>query len=105
MLEDDWPLLPVSATTGRNLECLKQVVFERLDVIRVYSKAPGKEPDLDAPFVLERGSTVEDLAGKVHQDFLQNLKTARVWGSAAYDGQMVGRDYVLHDGDVVELRM
>jgi ribosome-interacting GTPase 1 len=105
LLEEAWPLLPVSATTGRNLERLKQVVFERLEIIRVYSKPPGKEPDLNAPFVLKKGSTVEEFAGKVHQDFLEQLKSARVWGSGVYDGQMVGRDHVLHDGDVVELRI
>ncbi len=105
LLEDDWPLLPVSATTGRNLERLKQVLFEQLEIIRVYSRPPGNEADLSAPFVLKKGSTVADFAGKVHQDFLEKLKTARVWGSAVYDGQMVGRDHVLHDGDVVELRI
>jgi len=105
LFEEAWPLLPVSATTGRNLERLKQVVFERLEIIRVYSKPPGKEPDLNAPFVLKKGSTVEEFAGKVHQDFLEQLKSARVWGSGVYDGQMVGRDHVLHDGDVVELRI
>ena len=105
LLEDDWPLLPVSATTGRNLERLKEVVFERLEIIRVYSKPPGREPDLGAPFVLEKGSTVVDFAGKVHQDFFEKLTAARVWGSAVYDGQMVGRDHVLQDGDVVELRI
>ena len=105
LLEDDWPLLPVSATSGRNLERLKQVVFERLEVIRIYSKPPGKEPNLSAPFILKKGGTVAEFAGKVHQDFFERLKTARVWGSAVYDGQMVRRDYVLHDGDVVELRV
>ncbi|TKJ30770.1 MAG: GTP-binding protein HSR1 [Chloroflexi bacterium B3_Chlor] len=104
LLEENWPLLPVSSTTGRNLERLKLEVFERLEIIRVYTKPPGKKPDLTAPFVLKEESTIEGFAGKVHQDFLDNLKTARVWGSAAYDGQMVGRDHVLADGDVVELR-
>ena len=105
LLEDDWPLLPVSATTGRNLERLKRVVFDRLEIIRVYAKPPGKKPDLTAPFIVKKGDTVEDFAGEIHQDFLENLKTARLWGSAAYDGQMVGRDHVLADGDVVELRI
>ncbi|MFB0536892.1 MAG: GTPase [Anaerolineae bacterium] len=105
LLEDDWPLLPVSATTNRNLERLKQVVFERLEIVRVYSKPPGEEPNLSAPFVLKKGSTVAELAGKVHQDFFESLKSARVWGRDVYDGQMVGRDHVLHDGDVVELRI
>ena len=105
LLEDDWPLLPVSATANRNLERLKKVVFERLEIIRVYSKPPGREPDLSAPFVLKTGSTVAEFAGKVHQDFLERLKSARVWGNSVYDGQMVRRDHVLHDDDVVELRI
>jgi ribosome-interacting GTPase 1 len=54
---------------------------------------------------LEKGSTVADFAGKVHQDFFKKLKSARVWGSAVFDGQMVQRDHVLYDGDVVELRI
>jgi len=105
LLGDEWPLLPVSAVTERNLDRLRQAVFERLEIMRIYSKPPGKEPDLSAPFVLKKGSTVAELAGQVHQDFLKNLKSARVWGSAAYDGQMVGRDHVLQDRDVVELRI
>jgi len=105
LLEDDWPLLPVSVTTGRNLERLKLVVFERLEIIRVYAKPPGKEPDPSAPFVLKEGSTVAEFAGKVHKDFLERLQSARIWGNGVYDGQMVGRDHVLHDGDVVELRI
>ncbi len=104
LLADDWELLPISAATGRNLNRLKRAVFERLGIVRVYSKPPGREPDLSNPFVLRRGNTVAEFAVKIHQDF-GNLKAARVWGSAAYDGQMVGRDYVLQDGDVVELRI
>jgi len=102
---DDWPLIPVSVTEGRNLERLKQAVFDQLGIICVYSKPPGQEPDFSAPYVLRKGGTVQEFAGGVHQDFRKNLKSARVWGSAAYDGQMVSRDYVLQDGDVVELRI
>jgi ribosome-interacting GTPase 1 len=105
LIEGDWPLLPVSVTSGRNLERLKEAVFERLEIIRIYSKAPGREPDLSAPFVLKKGGTVAEFAGKIHQDFFENLKAVRVWGSVAYDGQMVRRDHILHDGDVVELRI
>ncbi len=105
LIEDDWPLLPLSAMTGRNLERLKQVVFERLEIIRIYSKTPGQEPDLAVPFVMKKGGTLEDFAGKIHQDFVENLKVARVWGDGVYDGQPVGRDHVLHDGDVVELHI
>ena len=104
LLDGEWPLLPVSAATGRNFDGLKQAVFEQLGVMRIYTKPPGKPPDLDSPYVMKKGSTVEEFASKVHLDFLQGLKAARVWGSATHDGQMVSRDHVLHDGDIVELR-
>lgn len=105
LIEGNWPILPISASTGRNLDRLKRTVFDRLGIVRVYSKVPGLEADLDTPFVMKKGSTVADFARNVHQDFYENLKTARVWGSALYDGQLVGRDHVLEDGDVVELRI
>jgi ribosome-interacting GTPase 1 len=104
LFEGECPLLPVSARTGRGLDRLRRAVFDGLDIIRVYSKPPGKEPDLAAPFPLKRGSTVEELAGKIHRGLQHNLRSARVWGKEVFDGQPVGRDYVLHDGDIVELR-
>lgn len=105
LLEDEWPLIPISATTGRNLDRFMWAVFEQLDIVRVYSRPPGQEPNFDSPFVMKRGGTVEEFARKVHKDFYDRLKAARVWGSGVYDGQMVGRDHILDDGDVVELRV
>jgi len=105
LLENEWPSIPVSATTGRNLEQFKRMLFERLEIIRVYSKAPGKEPDFKEPFILKKGDTVDDFAGKVHQDFARKLKIARLWGTAVYDGQLVQRDHVLSDSDIVELQI
>lgn len=105
LLDREWPYVAASAQTGRNLDALKRELFERLNIMRIYSKAPGKKPDLDAPFVLKQGSTVEEFAGKVHQDFVQNLKGVRVWGTGVYDGQHVQHDHVLYDGDIVELHM
>jgi len=105
LLENEWPSIPVSATTGRNLEQFKMMLFEQLEIIRVYSKAPGKEPDYKEPFILKKGDTVEDFARKVHQDFASKLKTARLWGTAVYDGQLVQRDHVLSDSDILELQI
>ncbi len=107
LLDDDgWPLLPISVASGRNVEAFKQRIFQQLGIMRVYSKPPGKKPDLSAPFVLELGCNVQEFAGQVHKDFFEQLKLARVWGSSAmHEGQMVGRDHVLQDGDVVELRL
>jgi uncharacterized protein len=94
----------ISAEHGRNLETLREAIYRALDVVRVYSKLPGaKEPDRDRPFTLKRGSTLLEMAGQVHKDFLDQLKFARVWGMAVHGNTQVKGDYVLHDQDVVEL--
>ena len=106
LLEMEYPMLPISTQTGYNIDSFKQIIFEKLGVIRVYSKAPGKEVDKSAPFVVEKGIQLAEFAGKVHKDFQEKLKTARIWGTSAdFEGQMVSRDHVLEDEDVVELQI
>lgn len=96
-------ILPVSALSGENLEELRNLVYKRLNVIRVYTKKPGKKPDMERPFILPYASTVSQLAEAIHKDIAENLKTAKVWGSSKFDGQAVNHDYVLSDKDIVEL--
>jgi hypothetical protein len=105
LMETELPLVPISVTNKRNFDKLKNQIFDKLEIIRIYSKPPGKEPDLIKPFILKKGNTVEELAGKVHHDFQQKLKTARVWGSNVYGGQLVGKDHILQDKDIVELHI
>lgn len=104
LCERECTAIPASTATGRNLESLQATIYEKLGLLRVFTKAPGKEPDFNAPFVMKQGETVEELAGKIHKDFLDQLKWARVWGVEVHDGQMVGRDYVLQEGDVIEIQ-
>lgn len=104
LLGGKWTVIPVSAATGRNFDLMKKRVFEMLRIIRVYSKPPGKQPEMASPFVLKTGSTVADFAAKVHHDFQEHLASARVWGKGVRDGQLAGRDHFLNDGDVVELK-
>ncbi len=105
LMETELPMVPISVNNKRNFDKLKNQLFENLGIIRIYSKPPGKDADLTKPFILKKGNTVEELAGKVHHDFLYKLKTARVWGKNVFDGQMVGRDHILHDKDIVELHL
>lgn len=105
LLETEWPCIPISVKTGRRIEEMQQRVYDTLGIIRIFSKAPGKDADMTAPFVMNKGGTVEEFALKLHKDFFENLKSAKVWGSTSFDGQMVSRDYVLHDGDIVELKI
>ena len=98
-----FPILALSAETGAGLDELRRAVFELLELVRVYTKVPGKKMELTAPYVLKRGSRLIDLAAHVHHDFLTRLKYARVWGHGKFEGQMMNRDYLLADKDVVEL--
>ena len=106
LLPLDFSEYVISAAHGTGLEALREAIYRSLDMVRIYSKLPSaKEPDRDRPFTVRRGSTLLEMAGLVHKDFLAGLKFARVWGSAVHDGTQVKGDYVLHDKDVVELHL
>ena len=100
-----FPVVAISAREGAGLEELKLKLYQLLDIIRVYTKAPGQKPVFTDPVVLPRGSTLEDAAAAVHKDFLKRLKYARLWGSGKHDGIMVKRDHIMQDGDIIELHL
>jgi uncharacterized protein len=103
LLGVDFPALRVSAETGQGLGQLAPWLFEALGIVRVYTKAPGKEPERDRPFTVRRGQTVLDVARLVHKDIAESFRFGRLWGSGVFDGQQVGADHQVADGDVVEL--
>lgn len=104
-LRDSYPVIPFSSKQTDKQDSLKKAIFDLIEIIRIYSKQPGKDPNFEKPFTLKRGSTVLDLCSEIHKDFLSKLKYARVWGSARFDGQKVQKDYVLKDKDVVEIHI
>jgi ribosome-interacting GTPase 1 len=105
LLGGRFPIQALDAESGHGLEETRTAIYRFLNVIRVYTKKPGKPPDMDSPFTCPIGSTVQQLAELVHRDFAAKLKSARIWGTGVFDGQTVTRDHVLHDKDVVELHV
>jgi len=99
------PVVPVSVTDNGSLDELKSRLYRLLDIIRVYTKAPGTKPDLTDPVVLPVGATLADAATAVHKDFAAKLRYARIWGSGKHDGVSARRDHVLKDGDIIELHL
>jgi hypothetical protein len=93
----------VSTQTRAGLGELPAKLWGLLGLIRVYAKPPGKPADMTDPFTLPAGSTVMDLATLVHRQLAEKFKSARIWGTAVYDGQNVQRTHVLNDKDIVEL--
>jgi len=93
----------VSAEAGIGLEKLTETLFSLLNIIRIYSKPPGKAADMNDPFTLPTGSTVMDLAMAIHRELAEKLRFARIWGTDVYDGQNAQRNHILNDKDTIEL--
>ena len=89
--------------TGRT-DSLRQTMWEKLDLVRVYTKPKGHQPDYSSPVVLKRArSTVEDFCMAIHKDIAKQMKYSVVWGTSVKHsrGQKVGLDHTLHDEDVI----
>lgn len=97
--------LTISVKTNKGIKELKQKIFDDLQLIRVYTKEPGKHATKQ-PIILKTGSTIKDMATKVHKDFIKKFKFAKIWGkSAKFPGQSVGIEHPLKDKDIVELHL
>ena len=95
-------VVAVSATTGEGIESLTSAIWETVGLMRVFSKQGDKKDE--KPFIIPKGSTVRELAAFIHKELEQGLMKAAVWGpSAKFPGQIVGKDHVLQDCDLVEL--
>lgn len=95
---------PFSAVSSEGVDRLRREVFDSLEVVRVYTKAPGKKLEDNAtPFVLKKGSTVMDAAVAVHKELAEHMKYARLWREGRCDGQMVERHHLLEDRDLIEI--
>ena len=100
-----FPAVATSVTTGDNLQDIGRLLFTGLQVVRVYTKTPGKQAEMNRPFTVRAGATVLDVARLVHKDIAGSFKYARAWGSSVFDGQQVGPEHLLADADIVELHM
>jgi ribosome-interacting GTPase 1 len=101
----DVEVLPISVEHHTGLEELKRRLFAMLEIIRVYTKKPGKQVEFRDPVILHIGGTVTDAAYHLHKDFAQHLQFARLWNNAGYDGQRVERGHVLQDKDILEFHV
>jgi ribosome-interacting GTPase 1 len=102
LYQGSFPMVRFSATRHIGHQQFRIELWKLLELIRVYTKPPGKKAERSDPFVLHLGSTVHDLADRIHADLAEKLAYARVWGGKI-EGQRVARDFELRDRDVVEL--
>ena len=96
-------LVKTSSKTDFERAELAQALANALKIIRIYTKIPGRKPDLNEPYIVEEGINVIGLAEVIHREMVDSFRFARVWGRKAFEGQRVGKEHIIEDNDIVEL--
>jgi small GTP-binding protein len=98
------PFIAVSADTNKNIEGLKNEIYNKLDFVRIYMKPKGQEADMKEPLIMPRDSTVQNICSKIHRNMVRDFKFAQVWGkSVKYGGQKVGLEHRIVDEDILTI--
>lgn len=96
--------IAISASKNLNLDYVREKIYEKLDLMKIYLKKQGTKADLEEPLVVKRQSTIEDVCNKLHSSFREKFLYAKIWGkSAKYAGQRKGLAHVLEEGDIVNI--
>jgi small GTP-binding protein len=97
-------LVPISADRNVNLDKLREAIYDRLRLIKVYLKPRNGSPDFEEPLIVTAGSTISDVCQKIHRKFAGEAKYALVSGtSVRFSPQRVGMDHVVQDRDIVTI--
>jgi ribosome-interacting GTPase 1 len=97
-------IVAISAELGQGLDDLKEIIVEKLGLMRIFLRKPGAKADMNEPMIVSTGSTVEDICLKLHRRFKNDFRFANIWGSSAkFPGQKVGLRHVLRDADIVKI--
>lgn len=100
----DEEFIPISADRDKNLNQLKETIYNQLSFIRVYLKPRNGDADFDAPLVVTSGSTIADVCAKIHRRVATEAKYALVSGtSVKFNLQRVGMDHIVQDQDIVTI--
>jgi ribosome-interacting GTPase 1 len=103
LLTKPFEIATVSDNNLPSLEKMLEMIFNILEMVRVYAKKPSQPADMKEPFVLHKGATVADLVEMIHRDLAEKIKAARCWGHGVHDGQNVHKTHILCDKDIIEL--
>jgi ribosome-interacting GTPase 1 len=103
-IKGEIPIIPISCKTKQGLNELGKSLFNLLGIVRVYTKNPKSKEVSKNPIVVKQGSTIADVAKKIHSSFIEFFNYAKVWGkSAKFPGEKVGIEHLVEDGDIVEI--
>lgn len=90
---------PISAAKGIGLERLKEQIWEKLSLVRIYLVHPGEEPSFQNPILVKKGQSLKDVCLKIGEDFATDKKSAKIWGTGArFPGQEVSLSSLVAEG-------
>ncbi|MBN2014682.1 MAG: GTP-binding protein [Candidatus Altiarchaeota archaeon] len=96
--------IPISAESGKNLDILREEIFSKLGIMRLYMKPQGGEPDYKEPLIMRKNSSVGEVCDLLHKDMRKKFKYAIVNGrSARFKDQIVGLEHILDDEDILTI--
>lgn len=94
----------ISAHVGYNIDKLRDEIYDHLGFLRIYLKPYGEDADMEEPMIMRTGSTIEDVCCRLHRDFVDQFRYAKIWGnSVKHDAAKVGLQHKVADGDVVTI--
>jgi len=100
------PDLFVSAKDKYHIEELKNMIYDRMGLMPIYLKEPGKAADLKEPLIVQVNSTIADVCRKLHKDFVKKFRFARVTGpSAKFEAQKLSLRHKLKADDILEIHI
>lgn len=102
-----YPSVMISSKNSTGIDELKELIFKSFDIIRIYTKEPGKEfsKSKEKPIILQPGSIVRDVAEKIFKGFSNKIKEAKIWGpSSKFPGQVIGLKHKVKDMDIIEFK-
>ena len=96
--------LPVSADSEINVAKLRDIIYDKLEFIRIYMRPKGGKTDFKEPLVIRKGNSVLDVCNKLHRNMKKDFRFGLVWGkSVKFGGQRVGIGHILLDEDVLTI--
>jgi len=101
---EDLKIFEVSAKEKIGIEELKKKIFEALKIVRVFTKGEKEKVNFNAPFILKEGTRLIDFVKEINKEWVERFKGAKLYSKDLKRFQMVGRDYILKDGDIVEIK-
>ncbi len=95
----------ISVEADLNIDYLKDIMWEKLGINRIYTKKRGERPDLSDPLVVRKGATIEHVCHQVHRALVDKFKYALVYGKSSKfpTSQKVGLNHVVAGDDVVSI--